>query len=58
MNMEACFMSETTALDEGECFVTCVNDNRVYNEISLCFGQPAIEYHTLSLAPHSLNWQY
>ena len=23
-----------TALDEGECFVTCVNGNHVYKEIS------------------------
>ena len=49
MNTEACCTSETTALDEGECYVTCVNGNHVYNEISLCFGQPAIKYRTLSL---------
>ena len=27
-------MSETTALDEGEHNVTCVNGNHVYNEVS------------------------
>ena len=41
---EACCTSETTALDESKCCVTCFNGNYVYNEISatLCFGQPAL----------------
>ena len=58
-------MSETTALDEGECCVTCVNGNHLYNEISLCFDQPAIIYCTLShtstanaLAPESFVINY
>ena len=32
-------------LDEGECYVTCVNGNHVYNEVSLWFplcGQPVL----------------
>ena len=44
-DMEACCTSETMALDEGECCVTCVNGNQVYNEIA----QPAIKYRMLSL---------
>ena len=50
-----------TALDEGECFVTCVNGNHVYKEISSVLVSQPLNIARRHLFPswfRSLDWRY